>query len=238
MPARIGCLLAIALLAAAWLTDSAAAQQPARFPVIAVFADHVRFQDYAALGAPDARAAQDPPGWSYLDRGVLGAVKFLESRAGFQAEHVFSHAIRGFAARLTARQIQELESSPLVKYVEPDGTMTVVQQTIPWGIDRIEADLSSTRAGDGWGAVTGVNVYVIDTGIDVSHPDLNVVRHVTFADKKNYDCNGHGTHVAGTIAARDNNSGVVGVIPGAPPDWGQGAGVQRHGQYLLGDQGR
>jgi subtilisin family serine protease len=128
---------------------------------------------------------------------------------------VYSATIRGFAARLTARHIADLENDPMVSYIEPDGTMTIVAQTLPWGIDRIDADVSSTAAGDGQGAVTGVNVYVIDTGIDTKHADLNVVGHVNFAGGRNADCNGHGTHVAGTVAAKDNTIDVVGVAPGA-----------------------
>jgi subtilisin family serine protease len=64
--------------------------------------------------------------------------------------------------------------------------------------------------------VTNVNAYVIDTGIDTAHADLNVVGHVNFAGGPNRDCHGHGTHVAGTMAAKDDTSDVVGVVPGAP----------------------
>jgi subtilisin family serine protease len=103
----------------------------------------------------------------------------------------------------------------MVKNIEPDGTMSIVAQTVPWGIDRIEADISSTQAGNGSGAVANVNVYIIDTGIDTKHADLNVVKHVNFAGGPNSDCHGHGTHVAGTVAASDNAIDVVGVAPGA-----------------------
>ena len=71
-------------------------------------------------------------------------------------------------------------------------------------------------SGYGSGAVTKVNVYIIDTGVP-SHVDLNLVAHVNFvAGSPNTDCHGHGTHVSGTVAARDNATAVVGVVPGAP----------------------
>jgi subtilisin family serine protease len=60
-------------------------------------------------------------------------------------------------------------------------------------------------------------VYVIDTGVDATHPDINLVNHVSFvANEPSDDCNGHGTAVAGIIAARDNDMFTVGVAPGAP----------------------
>jgi subtilisin family serine protease len=103
-----------------------------------------------------------------------------------------------------------------VKRVEPDETYHAASQTLPWGINKIDADTSSTKAGNGSGAVSNVNVYVIDSGI-YNHTDLNVVKNVNFtADGKPTDCFGHGTHVAGTVAAKDNASSVVGIAPGAP----------------------
>lgn len=190
------------------------------FPVIVVLRDDVSFSGYLGHFRPDDRVRANPRGWDYLDQGVAGFVQGLELLHGFRVEHVYSAALRGFAARLTARQIDALENNPAVASVEPDGMMTVSAQTLPWGIDRIGADISSTAAGNGSGGVANVNAYIIDTGIDTTHPDLFVVRHVNFTGLfgggGNRDCHGHGTHVAGTVAARDNTNDVVGVAPGAP----------------------
>jgi subtilisin family serine protease len=191
-------------------------QRPAAtFPVIVVFSDTAPLDSFQGAFRSDERMAANPAAWEYLDRRVIGLVQSLERRHGFRAEHVYGAAVRGFAARLTAAQIQAVEALPYVKYVEPDGVMTTTAQTLPWGINRIDADISSTRAGDGAAdpRADTVHVYIIDTGIDTTHSDLFVVEHVNFAGGSNRDCNGHGTHVAGTAGARDNTSHVVGVLP-------------------------
>jgi subtilisin family serine protease len=189
---------------------------PATFGTIVVFKDGADLGPFAAYYAPDERAQANPPAWGYQGRAVLGAVQVLENAHGFRAEYVYGAALRGFAARLTARQIADLESDPMVAYVEPDGEMRAIAQTLPWGIDRVDADISSTLAGNGSGAITNVRAFIIDTGVDTAHADLNVVAHVNFASGPNRDCHGHGTHVAGTVAARDNTIDVVGVSPGVP----------------------
>ena len=135
---------------------------------------------------------------------------------GARPDFVYSHALNGYAAVIPNERVAAVRIDLDVAYVEPDGEVTVDAQVLPWGIDRVDADQSSTAAGDGTGEVANVNVYVIDTGIDTAHPDLRVVQHVNFAGGKNQDCHGHGTHVAGTISARDNALDVVGVGPGAP----------------------
>jgi subtilisin family serine protease len=137
-------------------------------------------------------------------------------RYGAQVLHTYQHALKGYAARIPDQRLDEVLAEERIDYIERDGTVTIVAQKLPWGIDRIDADLSSARAGDGTGAVSNVNAYIIDTGIDKKHADLKVVNHVNFTKGKNTDCNGHGTHVAGTVAAKDNNRDVVGVAPGAP----------------------
>ena len=130
----------------------------ALFPVIVVFHDSAPFQSFEGEYRADDRALANPAAWGYLARGVAGATQAFERRHGFRADHVFSAAIRGFSAALTARQIADLENDPMVSYIEPDGVMTAFAQTLPWGIDKIDADLSSTAAGNGSGAVTNVNV--------------------------------------------------------------------------------
>lgn len=203
------------ILGLAVVTSAGAARPESTYPVIVVFNDDANFQPYVGRFQADDRVTANPAAWGYLKRDVAGAVQAIEQSHGFRAEHVYSHSIKGFSAHMTSRQIAAMERDPMVKYVEADGTAFASAQTLPWGIDRVDADISSTKAGDGAGAVSNVNAYIIDSGI-ATHADLNKVAHVNFAGGKNDDCNGHGTHVAGTVAARDNTSDVVGVAPGAP----------------------
>ena len=205
-------VLTVAIVAA-FAPISLSGERPPTTPVIVVFHDNAPFDAFPAARA-DARARANPHAWSYLDRGVLGAVQGLEREHGFRADHVYSATLRGFAARLTGAQIDALQNSAFIAYIEPDGEMWSLAQALPWGIDRIDADVSSTASGDGIGEVTNVNVYILDNGV-AAHPDLNVVRNVNFTSDATITC-AHGTRVAGVLAARDNDTGVVGVLPGAP----------------------
>jgi subtilisin len=136
-------------------------------------------------------------------------------RHGARVSHVYTAALEGYAAPLSPAQLRAIERDPRVDYVAPDRAVRATTQTLPTGLNRIDGELSSARSGDGLGAVN-VNVAVIDTGIDLSHPDLNVAGGKDCTGSGSYgDGNGHGTHVAGTIAARDDGNGVVGVAPGA-----------------------
>jgi len=111
---------------------------------------------------------------------------------------------------------EALSRDPRVAMVDPNRQVHAFSQRLPRGVHRIAADESSTKSGNGSGSVKGVDIYIIDTGIQSSHPDLNVVGGANFNDGTSYeDQNGHGTHVSGTAAAKDNHSFVVGVAPGA-----------------------
>ena len=129
----------------------------------------------------------------------------------------YKHALNGFAARLPAAALRAIERRANILFVSVDGELRATAcdpsaaQCLPTGVDRIEGDRSSTKAGDGRGSV-GVNVAVIDTGI-ATHPDLNVVGGIDCQSGKGFDDPaGHGTHVAGTIGELTNNSvGVAGM---------------------------
>jgi len=180
--------------------------------LVAVFAALVFVLPLSALGA-------GAPGARYivvLKNAVdSNAVANLHAeRYGASVEHVWSSALHGYSAVIPNDRVAALRADQNVAYVELDGIATTAAQTLPWGIDKIDADVSSTLAGNGSGAITNVDAYVIDTGIDTSHPDLNVVEFKQYANGPPRDCNGHGTHVAGTIGARDDAAGVVGVAPG------------------------
>ncbi len=135
--------------------------------------------------------------------------------SGGEVHYVYRDALNGYAAMLTPAAAAALTRNPQVLSVIADQPMSIQAQTVPTGIDRIDGDLSSTVSGNGSGAVD-VDVAIIDTGIDTRHPDLNVVGGVNCSSGWSYnDGHGHGSHVAGTVGAKDDGIGVVGVAPGA-----------------------
>lgn len=144
-------------------------------------------------------------------------------------EKVYAFSVEGFAARLNEAQLAQLGSDPRVKSIEQDyliilapppgkgpgsggGGGTTGQET-PYGITRVGGGANYTGNGV---------AYILDTGIDLDHEDLNVDAANGFnaftSGKDSWDLddgNGHGTHVAGTVAAINNSVGVVGVAAGA-----------------------
>ncbi len=133
---------------------------------------------------------------------------------GYGGEIVHTYnLIPAVAARLPGAALAALRHNPNVEYVEPDGVCEALE-TVPWGISRVGAAYSQLTASAYGG---GVKVAILDTGIDLDHPDLSVAGGATFVDGVySYDDDaGHGTHVAGTVAALANGIGVIGCAPDA-----------------------
>jgi subtilisin len=148
---------------------------------------------------------------------------------GLELGYIYQYAIKGMSAQVPAGRLEALRHDPRVSYVVEDMLRSIDVQTLPTGIRRIFANTNPEIDSDGSDDYrVDVDVAVIDNGIDLQHPELNVVSSTSClyssgsGRQRTYYCGAggdddhyHGTHVAGTIAALDNGSGVVGVAPGA-----------------------
>lgn len=142
----------------------------------------------------------------------------LAAQLGFKPTFVYNGAFRGFAAKLSSSAVASLEARDDIKRVERDEVAgQLMAQTIPNGIKRMGTLLNKWAKINGADERANVDVAVVDTGVDMGHPDLNVSNWAdcTSTSGNGMDQLGHGTHVAGTIGALDNGIGVVGVAPGA-----------------------
>jgi len=155
----------------------------------------------------------------------------LTAAQGAQLGFVYEHALKGFSFAGPAAAAGAIAQNPLVAFVEPDQVVHAHchqgdPQVIPTGIQRVFADGNSNITIDGNDDLRiDVDIAIIDTGIDLTHFDLNVVASTkcsggspfnqSCTDGEGNDDNGHGSHVAGSAAAIDNANGVVGVAPGA-----------------------
>jgi subtilisin len=158
---------------------------------------------------------------AYEDRNeaVASETRERERDLGFEADDRWTHAIDGFAAPLTPEQVSALRADPAVDFVsrdrevsfDTDVPLAAGEPAPPTGVRRILAGTSTTVRDR-----SDVGVAIIDTGVQLNHPDLNVVdgTDCTAPGTPASDGNGHGTHVAGTVAAKNNGSGVTGVAPG------------------------
>jgi subtilisin len=131
----------------------------------------------------------------------------------------YDHIFSGFSISISKNDsdlIQMIYNNPDVAIIEKDQRVQIFDQTLPTGVNRIDGDLSPALSGNGQGSVDA-DIAILDTGVDLDHPDLNVYRQRTFVEGTTTanDDNGHGTHVAGIAAAKDNGIGVVGTAPGA-----------------------
>lgn len=189
----------------------------------------------------DAQNAGDPIPNSYIcvfKPGPISAgaeARQAVAAVGGRVGRVYNAALRGFSATMSEAALSKmLQMDGFIDYCEQDRFATIPEpsdgaaqaargkpgggggsatEIIPWGVSRV-----GSASGD------GKTAWVIDSGIDLTHPDLNVEPETTKGGRsKSFlvrepsanDANGHGTHVAGTIAALDNEFGVVGVAAGA-----------------------
>ncbi|AUD77822.1 peptidase S8 [Kangiella profundi] len=155
---------------------------------------------------------------------VKGLAKGLAQRANASVRHVYQNSIKGFTVNAPCHAAEKAFGGDMnVKSMSPDGVVSVSfkgkpgggggggSQTTPWSVTRVGGPVSGA----------GYTAWVIDTGIDVDHTDLSVDANRGFSvftsgrDAGVDDGNGHGTHVAGTIAALNNSQDVVGIAAGA-----------------------
>lgn len=199
-PSRALAAVAVAAATLMATTGAALAQPPTPPPGTFIAAD-------PAMAIPDRYIVVLKNTQDLRSRGVAPMARDLAGEYGGAVKHTYSAALKGFTAELSKDDAQRLAADPAVAYVEQDQMATIAErQDNPpsWGLDRIDQrDLPLSRSYTYTGTADGVRVYVIDTGIRISHTDFggraDHGRDLFDGDNDASDCNGHGTHVAGTI---------------------------------------
>ncbi|MCP2013330.1 subtilisin family serine protease [Deinococcus sp. HSC-46F16] len=210
---------------AAQVPDSSATTRPAR-----------TLAPLLGTGNPDAVAGQyivvfsegaAPSNLGAQDAGGLIRALNLDPQ-GITIQHLYSQTIEGFAARLSPQNLQALRADSRVKYIEQDGVMrmSATQSGATWGLDRIDQRNLPLDGNYVYNSTaSGVKAYIIDTGINTAHTNFGgraVWGTNTTGDGNNSDCQGHGTHVAGTVGSNT---------------WGVAKGVQLVAVKVLGCDG-
>jgi subtilisin len=139
---------------------------------------------------------------------------------GTELLYVYDYVAKGFAIKISNNKIlEQLKKNPLVEYIGHDREISALSsqmenQIIPQSVDRIDGDENLENSNSN---VVDADIAILDTGIDLDHSDLNVFHEKTFIPGTTNadDDHGHGTHLAGIAAAKDNSFGIVGIAPGA-----------------------
>jgi subtilisin family serine protease len=172
-------------------------------------------------GAGTASAADTKPYIVVFEKssaaGARAATSDIASDEHFKTSQRYDDAVHGFAARLDKHDLEAVRDDPRVAKVVVDKPVTATAvvglasgDNAPLGVRRVGAATASTAR-----EASTANVAVIDTGVDLTHPDLNAAAGVNCVGGGSpNDDNGHGTHVAGIIGAKNQGSGAVGVAPG------------------------
>jgi len=140
-------------------------------------------------------------------KGVANRAREVSERRGARPGRIFQHALKGFQLQATAEQARQVAADPDVAFVEEDRVISLSADQInppSWGLDRVDQRQRPLDSRYGYaGTADNVNVYVIDTGIRTSHADFGGRARSGWDfignDADATDCNGHGTHVAGTV---------------------------------------
>jgi subtilisin family serine protease len=183
---------------------------------IASATDVVNVTDFGSIGAlvikPDGQSGTE----SFAASSQFAQVTNDTDSSGASQFTQGTNTLSSAESQEVQEAVQLARANPNVAAVVQDRVVTIDAQILPTGENRKDADWSPRpgRSGDGIDNVN-VDIAIIDTGVQRTHPDLNVFRCVAYGYANCEDGNGHGTHVAGTAAARDNNVGVVGAAPGA-----------------------
>ncbi|AST91496.1 S8 family peptidase [Sutcliffiella cohnii] len=141
--------------------------------------------------------------------GIDSNAKKSVTTAGGSVLHEFQY-MNVLHIELPEKAVAALKNNPNVEFIEHNAEVQTYAQTTPWGVTHINAHRAHSSGVTG----SGVKVAILDTGIHASHPDLNVRGGASFISGESnpyIDSNGHGTHVAGTVAALNNTVGVLGV---------------------------
>jgi len=162
----------------------------------------------------------------FVDRPNQADENMIQGHGG-KTKYTYN-IINAKAVEMPEQAIEHIKKNPRVAYVEEDAEVHAHGDILPWGVDRIDAELvwNGTENGsdvlENRNAGAGVNVSIIDTGIDYNHLDLDdnfnselLGYYFVNGDSDPIDDNGHGTHCAGIVAAEDNDLGVIGVAPEA-----------------------